>query len=557
MIRPSRWWQQSGWLALAGCVPAVALVWLGYRAVVEWEHAAATVAWKRAQSAVELLVAALSRDMRGAQFLVLSAADRDSFTIETELDLLDPVGTGLGRYPYAEAFFSWRGAANPASVVFYSRSEQRPPWLITQDGAPKTLPLMLTPQPEVARRLIERVTRDSHLGRRFSVFNMELAGTPHQVVAAISFSGSRQQQPAAVLGFVVDLNWVRQRYFGSLVTQVSRIESQDHDLTFAVFDERDRVVDGRPVSDLGAPMERRPFPLAFFDPLVVAVDPPADLDVAWWTAVVDASNDATLAAASRGARRTMAVAVAMAVVLGAGLILSLHGVHASAALAEMRANFVSAVTHELKTPIANMRAITETLGAGRGDPGMIREYAKMGSREAARLTRLIDNLLAYARITDVADAYTMAPVAIESVVDRSLQEFASHLTDGGFDVHVDLPEELPTVRGDATALGMMLNNLVDNAIRYSDGSRHLTVSAHQAGARVVLSVTDKGIGIPGDELARVTGRFFRGRRAARGGSGLGLAIVARIVEDHRGQLEITSVAGVGTKVSVSLPVLAS
>src|SRR4029079_5521921 len=118
---------------------------------------------------------------------------------------------------------------------------------------------------------------------------------------------------------------------------------------------------------------------------------------------------------------------------------SLEAGRASDTLADMRADFVSAVTHELKTPIANLRAIHETLASWRFTSETSREYAEMGVREATRLTRLVDNLLAYARITDVAHAYTFEAIALETIVDRSVKEFASNLAHGDFSVQRSLP----------------------------------------------------------------------------------------------------------------------
>jgi two-component system phosphate regulon sensor histidine kinase PhoR len=112
---------------------------------------------------------------------------------------------------------------------------------------------------------------------------------------------------------------------------------------------------------------------------------------------------------------------------------------------------------------------------------------------------------------------------------------------------------LPPVRADATALELLLNNLIDNAIRYSSEIRELTITARAEGARVALRVTDRGRGIEREELEHVTKRFYRGRRRAASGSGLGLAIVDRIVKDHGGTLEIASTPGQGTTVTVSLP----
>jgi signal transduction histidine kinase len=308
----------------------------------------------------------------------------------------------------------------------------------------------------------------------------------------------------------------------------------------------------------------RTFPVAFFDPTSVAVDPPDDLGLVTWTAIATARDEPTLAAAERGARRTLAIAAVMTLTLAAGLIVSLQAARVSADLAAMRADFVSAVTHELKTPIANMRAISETLASGRTTPEMIREYAHMGVGEANRLTRLVDNLLAYSRVTDVADVYSFEPVALGSVVQRTLQEFGGNLSRGGFDVTVDVPDDLPLVQADPNALGLLLNNVIDNAIRYSTDRRSLTITARPAELRqpahplrhheaVRLDIADRGVGIPEDELRRVTRKFVRGRGSVSGGSGLGLAIVDRIVADHHGTLAITSDVGQGTTVSVTIP----
>jgi two-component system phosphate regulon sensor histidine kinase PhoR len=264
--------------------------------------------------------------------------------------------------------------------------------------------------------------------------------------------------------------------------------------------------------------------------------------------------DPTLAAAERGAKRTLWVSVMMAIVLTGALLLAWQAGRANAALADMRADFVSAVTHELKTPIANLRALNETIASERSTMELSREYSQMGVREAVRLSRLVDNLLAYARITDVASAYDFERVEIPAVVERAVREFSAALTHGGFSVDVDLPDGLPAVRADATALSLLLNNLVDNAIRYSPERRQLRISAVATPRTVALTVADKGQGIPADEIPRVTRRFTRGRGSAGGGSGLGLAIVDRIVQDHGGQLRIDSVVGEGTAVTISLPV---
>jgi signal transduction histidine kinase len=538
------------WVVAAVTLSAAALVWIGYRAVSEWQRAAATVASRRAESAVDLLMTALTRDMHGAQETALRTADRNGLVGSASIDLLPDIMSAFSMYPYVECFFAASGTPSN-QLEFYSRAERMPAWLPAL-SRPSDYPVVLSTQTEVASRLASRVMKDAAQGRGFSVFDLEIASTPYQIVTVISYADALKERPRGILGFMVNLTWTRAHYFEGLTDIVSNIEGGPEGLRFAMADEAGApVVGALPPPGTGAPVARREFPMTFFDPLLVALDPPRDLELATWTAMTLAAGDPTLMAAERSARRTLALASLMAVVLIAGLVLSLQAGRANARLTEMRSDFVSAVTHELKTPIANLRAIHETVASGRVTHDVSREYAAMGVREATRLTRLVENLLAYARITDVADAYAFEPVSIAEVVERSVQEFASHLTEGGFAVSVDVPDL--SVRADPTALELMLNNLIDNAIRYSADTRVLSIGARDAESSVVLTVADRGNGIPEEEKKRVMKKFFRGRHSRPGGSGLGLAIVERIVRDHGGTVEIQSAPGAGTSVVVTLP----
>jgi signal transduction histidine kinase len=538
-------------LASAIGLSALALVSIGYRAVAEWQHAASLVASRRAASAADLLVSALAHDMRGAHTSVLLTATRDGL-VDASADLMHPIAGAFTRYPYAEAFFSWESAAGQG-VAFYSRLERRPSWM-SGTVATTLYPVIAGSDKRVGRQLQDRIEQDAQQGRRFSAFRTKIGDDDYQVAASITYDDSTRQRVKSFFGFLVNLRWAREHYFGELASQVGAIESGDRSVRFSILDENGHAVVGAPLpAGSDTPAAVRIFPIAFFDPAAVAVDPPPDLGLVWWTAAATTRDEPTLAAAERGARRTLAIAAVMTLTLAVGLIVSLRAARASADLAGMRAEFVSAVTHELKTPLANLRAINETLASGRTTPEMIREYARMGIGEATRLTRLVDNLLAYSRVTDVADVYSFEPVAIGSVVQRSLQEFGPNLLRDRFDVEFDISDDLPLVKADPNALGLLFNNLIDNAIRYSRERKWLRVSARAHGGAVTVDVADRGAGIPHDELARVTRKFFRGRGSVAGGSGLGLAIVDRIVTDHGGSMAIHSSEGQGTTVSVTIP----
>jgi two-component system sensor histidine kinase SenX3 len=220
----------------------------------------------------------------------------------------------------------------------------------------------------------------------------------------------------------------------------------------------------------------------------------------------------------------------------------------------MRSDFVSSVTHELKTPLANIRAMAETLARRPIGGETVRDYAELLMQEGRRLTRLVDNLLAYSRVTDVTEMYSFEPIAPAELVDDVLQNFRHPLAEREFTVEVDIPVDLPLVRADRTAMMLTLDNVVDNAIRYSPKAQFIRVSARREGQEVVLAVQDRGVGIPPAELSIVRRKFMRGTLARADGSGLGLAIVSRIVADHKGRFVLDSEPGAGTTAQVYLPI---
>jgi two-component system phosphate regulon sensor histidine kinase PhoR len=258
-----------------------------------------------------------------------------------------------------------------------------------------------------------------------------------------------------------------------------------------------------------------------------------------------------LVAANLGARWLLGLGALAATVVVLGLTLSLRASNTSVKLAELRSDFVSAVTHEFKTPVATIRAVGETMLSGRIDcTPLQRDYARLVVQESKRLMRFVDNLLAFSRVTDLEDAYRLERVSLLPLIEETLQEFKFQLADEGFAVTVDVAPDLPPVVGDRDAIGLVLSNLVDNVLRHSGKERWLGIRARASGQSIELRVSDKGVGIPKDEVGSVTRKFFRGRNAASGGSGLGLAIVQRIAVAHGGTVTLQSSPDVGTTVSV-------
>jgi signal transduction histidine kinase len=544
--RVPRWWLR--WVVAGVAVSAIALAWLAYRAISGWQRSATLVAQRNADAAVDLLATALIRDMRGVQTSVLSTLSIDDGTGPALLDL-NAVSSAFARYPYPELFFAGRGAAT--SVRFYVRADRRPSWLPVARGQ-ASFPVAVAEHPQVVDGLLGRVDRDIADGKRFSAFDVRLDGVTYQVFVQLDYADEAHGRVSVVRGFMVNVDWIRQHYFRELAAQVGRIRGADRGIQLAVIDATGEALAGVGRGSAGAPSSTRQFPLLFFDPVLVELERPGDLAIQTLTARALVADDRGLMAARQGSWTTLALVAASALALVGGLLLTVRAAEANARLVTMRSDFVSAVTHELKTPVATIRAISETVAAGRStNPDAIRDYALLAAQESKRLTRLIDNLLAYSRLSDVTQAYTFEPVRVGALVALTLKEFDAQLRTGGFRVDVDVADAL-TIMADTTAMMLAIGNLIDNAIRYSTERRELRIAARALPPLVRLDVSDAGRGIPADEIEQVTRRFFRGQASRSGGSGLGLWIAKRIVSDHGGSLAIASTPGDGTTVTITL-----
>jgi signal transduction histidine kinase len=538
------------WLAAGVCVSLGILIWFGYAGVREWQRSEELLADRRARETVDLLLTALSRDMRGVQQRILSEW-WEELTVEPPDEVRSVVASAFARYPYPESFFAWRHGADDAAMSFFNRSDRPPLWMVLEPVA-NPFPVTIGHHPAVARTVLERLQADARQGRRFSAFETALGSGRYQIVARLFYRDAFREELDGIAGFTVNLRWAREHYFPEMASQVARMGPG---LPVAIVDAGGRTVAGTVRDEHQGPIVRRWFPVLFIDPLLVGVDSPADVSQEFWAVQVGVGDDSAVGGAAASANRALLFGAVAAITLVVGLLLTVRAARASARVAGMRSDFVSTVTHELKTPLSTIRAAGETLARGRiADPGAQRDYAQLVVQESKRLGRLVENLLAYSRVTDVTEVYAFEPLDLDALVGDVLKGFRAQLESGGFELQLEIPADLPRIRGDRTALGLMLDNVVDNALRYSDAERWLRIRARRDPPRkVLLEVSDRGVGIAASEVGHVARKFFRGRGARPGGSGLGLAIVSRIAADHGGTLAIASQPGAGTTVSITIP----
>ncbi|MBN9507649.1 MAG: two-component sensor histidine kinase [Alphaproteobacteria bacterium] len=229
------------------------------------------------------------------------------------------------------------------------------------------------------------------------------------------------------------------------------------------------------------------------------------------------------------------------------------------AVERMRADFVANASHELRTPLASLIGFIDTLrGPAADDKPAQERFLGIMAEQAQRMNRLIDDLLQLSRIELTEHQPPADLVAIGDLVARIAASFEPRLPARRMRLALDVAKGLAPVAADADQIEQVLQNLVDNALKYGREGGTVRVAAAPAATRpgVVLSVADDGPGIARAHLPRLTERFYRvdkGRSRARGGTGLGLAIVKHIVSRHRGQLTIESEEGKGTTFTVWLP----
>ena len=265
---------------------------------------------------------------------------------------------------------------------------------------------------------------------------------------------------------------------------------------------------------------------------------------------------------------TLALIGFIDLMLGAGLFLVYSNVRREAQLARLKSDFVANVSHELKTPLALIRLFAETLELRRvPTEEKAQQYYRVINKESQRLTQLINNILDFSRIDAGRKEYRFAPVNVGRIVNEVLEAYRFQIEQQGFELQVDVEPDLPEVEADSEALGQALLNLVNNAIKYSREVKSLALAVRLApaaaragggaGDRVLISVTDRGIGVPKGEQKKIFEKFYRGEASLvheTKGSGLGLSLVEHIMEAHGGAVEIESAPGKGSTFTLVLPV---
>jgi signal transduction histidine kinase len=284
-----------------------------------------------------------------------------------------------------------------------------------------------------------------------------------------------------------------------------------------------------------------------------------------WEVAVYLLNPAKLTQTARTLKLTLGLLILVLVLaIGIGSWLIVADLNRQLRLARQKTDFVSNVSHELKTPLTSIRMFSELLAEGRvADPARQRSYLNIITAEAARLTRLINNVLDFSRSERGEKKYNFQACDVANVVRETAETYRPHLEANGFKFECELPETPLCVNGDRDALAQLIVNLLSNAEKYADSRKEITVRVEPRTSPlpyVEVKVLDRGPGVPRGCEEKIFEQFYRAHDSLSSGiqgSGLGLTLARQIARAHGGDVVYEPREGGGSCFSLRLPITCS
>ncbi len=320
-----------------------------------------------------------------------------------------------------------------------------------------------------------------------------------------------------------------------------RIEFEDSDAQCRILDVRGNVIAGDPGEGMPT-IASSPLPTGFPDGLV-------ELYLPGWSYFQKAAGRQIAVYIWTGV-----LVIMLMIVVGAFAVLA---VGRQIRLNRMKNDFIATVSHELKTPLASMRLLVDTLLEGRTrDEAHAEEYLKMIARENERLTRMIENFLSFSRMERNKNAFTMAAASPAAIAEDAADSVCMKYRTNRCRLETDIADDLPEIPVDHDAIVTVLINLLENACKYTTDDKRIRLSLFAESGEICFAVSDNGIGMSKRQLRRIFDSFYQvdaSLARAVEGCGLGLSIVQFIVNAHKGHIEVDSQPGQGSTFTVRLP----
>lgn len=276
-----------------------------------------------------------------------------------------------------------------------------------------------------------------------------------------------------------------------------------------------------------------------------------------WTLNVQHSAGSLEQFVSNARRKNLAVSFGILSLLAASVILIFLSAQRAKKFAQRQIDFVSAVSHEFRTPLAVIRSAGENLTDGVvNNPNQIAQYGALVKREGVKLSAMVEQILEFAGARSGKRKYDLRETKIEKIIEDALTECVTLIEEKDFTVEREIAANLPTVAADEKALSQAIQNLIVNAVKYSNGNAWLKISATNGGGKIKILVKDLGIGIAPKDLKYIFEPFYRSKSVVDEqihGNGLGLSLVKQTVEAHGGKIAVESKMGRGSQFTIEIP----
>lgn len=543
-------------LAAVVAIPVAVLFYFQFRSLRDLEDTSAVVLRQLSSDTADSLTKVIDEALKRPHIGVLLGIPQSRMEPPDPAFIAPILTEALNESPFIDEFYLW-SSGDPGG-------ELAGRWLVydRRSAALETVvpAARFRADPEVEARLLPELKQMSSLRRAIVAFSEDLHGGKHYIQAQLRWSSPTRQQLTSLMAFAVDAGRLRHEFFPALVQ--SRLAQMQQPRGFPPLRVALEDDAGRPVVagyDTGQLLDERTFPLVFFDRQLLEYAAPYEAHREVWHIKTSygASIPDIVNASTRPQRTLM---ILLAAVMGVGVFLIAGAAAREVRLAELKSNFVASVSHDLKTPLALIQLFAETLELGRvRSSDRAQEYYRIINGEAKKLTRLIENILDFSRMEAGLRPYTLVPADIGELVRRVIDVMRPQFEQGHFTVAATIAPGLPEVEADAVAVERAIENLLNNAVKYSGDSRRIEVDVYREPGEVVVRVRDHGIGIARRDQRRIFRKFFRVTHELGGGpqgTGLGLAIVDHTMRGHGGYVGVDSEPGVGSTFTLHFPAAA-
>ncbi len=534
-------------LAVGIGIPVAILFYFQFRSLNDLGQASGVVLRQLSSETADAVTKDLQDALRSPRTDVLLKI----FQYQTEPLDLPFIGTtfkqGLELEPFVDGFYVWSDATieHRDDLLAYSRDTQR----------------FITNPPETAL-LLRQFRGMAPAQRAIAVFEAPLDGRRTYFLAQLRFTFPSRDRMTSFVALRVDAERFRAAFIPQLVAKrISKVEGPTGfpPLNVVVLDNNARVIYPAQGSAPARHVDERTFPMVFYEADLTQLIAPTNETVETWRVQTGYGNQSIPEIVAARARPQRGMMAFLAAVMALGIFFVPRAAAREVRLAELKSNFVSSVSHDLKTPLALIQLFAETLELGRlRNTDRAHEYYRIINSEARKLTRLINNLLDFSRIEAGLRQYRREPTDLAAITERVLESLESQFRHNQFKVTARLAPGVPVLI-DPEATEQALENLLSNAMKYSPENREIVVEVARDGDHGVVRVMDRGVGVPAKLHRKIFRKFYRVQQDAGSGpqgTGLGLAIVDHVMRGHGGFVGVDSEPGRGSTFTLHFPIYA-